>query len=105
MFWVSIYYMKMFYALMSFPFLLFSVPVLGTILVCDHLLRISCASPAHPLRIYSASPAPPLHLRCTRRCTRRRLQTHAKPTGYDKMGVLCPKLGSSLVAKKLKLVS
>ena len=60
MFWLSLYYMKMFYALSSFPFLLFGVPVLGSIL------------------------------------------THARPTGYDKMGILCPKLGASKVAKKLK---
>ena len=48
-------------ALMSFPFLLFAVPVLGTIL------------------------------------------TFAIPTGYDKSGILCPKLTVSQVADKLRL--
>ena len=59
MFWVSLYYMKLLFALLSFPFLLFAVPILGDVL------------------------------------------TLAKPTGYDKSGVLCPRLSASQVARKI----
>ena len=61
MFFLSLYYLKASYALLSFPFLLFAVPVLDVVL------------------------------------------THAKPTGYDKMGILCPKLSAAQVAKKQQI--
>ena len=61
MFYLSLYYLKTAYSLLSFPFLLFAVPVLNVVL------------------------------------------THAKATGYDKMGILCPKLSAAQVAKKQQI--
>ena len=60
MLWVSLYYARIMYSLLSFPFLLFLVPIVGS----------------------------SLH--------------HAKPTAYDKQGMLVPKLSTAQIKMKLK---
>lgn len=63
MFWTSCYYMKMYYALMSFPFLVFIIPIFGEA----------------------------LH--------------GANATGYDKSGLLVPRLSSDRIRQKKELES
>lgn len=60
-FWTMTYYMKVYYALMSFPFLIFHIPILGEALY------------------------------------------GAKITGYDKSGLLVPRLSISAVTEKQRL--
>jgi len=87
MFWTTLYYMKMVYGLLSFPFLIFrpSSPLSGR------------AVARQPFPFQDGTPF------STRLPLLGRGLVRALPTAYDQSGALVPKLTSALMKKKKKL--